>query len=108
LENITEALDSLMSTVDTPEWKDQLHQIQQLFDQICQRKGATFRIGRVQDLYQKMVPPLAKMAQHASSTTTIYENASQVSKQLVAMEVVPEAWKQTQFWHVAHFPLETW
>ncbi|SAM01082.1 hypothetical protein [Absidia glauca] len=106
LENITEALDSLMSTVDTPEWKDQLHQIQQLFDQICQRKGATFRIGRVQDLYQKMVPPLAKMAQHTSNTT-IYENASQVSKQLVAMEVVPEAWKQTQFWHVAHFPLET-
>lgn len=101
-----------MSTVDNPEWKEQLHEIQQLFDQICQRKGATFRIGRVQDLYQKMVPPLAKMAQQSnasvSSGTTIYEKASQVSKQLVAMEVVPEAWKQTQFWHVAHFPLETW
>ncbi|KAI8343371.1 hypothetical protein BC941DRAFT_411167 [Chlamydoabsidia padenii] len=108
LEYISEALTSLIATVDNPQWKEQLDQIQQLFDQIYQRKGATFRIGRVQDLYQKIVPPLARMAQQQSDSSgiTVYNKAAQVSKQLVAMEVIPEAWKQTQFWHVAYFPLE--
>ncbi|CAO3586628.1 unnamed protein product [Absidia cylindrospora] len=124
LEHITEALTSLMSSMENTEWKEQLCQIQHFFEQTCQQKGATFRIGRVQDLYQKMVPPLARMAQEQqqqqqqeqhpltispskTSVSSIYEKAAHVSKQLVAMEVIPEAWKQTQFWHVAHFPLET-
>jgi hypothetical protein len=123
----------LISSTENTEWQEQLSQIQLFFEQTCQQKGATFRVGRVQDLYQKMVPPLARMAQqqqedqqqqrqqqeerHPLTTTSsskkpsassIYEKAAHVSKQLVAMEVIPEAWKQTQFWHVAHFPLETW
>lgn len=70
----------------------------------CQ-KGSTFRIGRVQDLYNQIIPILCKVT---LKQPNLYEKASTISKLLVALEVIPEAWKQTQFWHVANFPTETW
>ncbi|KAI8084554.1 uncharacterized protein BX664DRAFT_283184 [Halteromyces radiatus] len=105
LEYITDALSSLKDLMENnADWKEQLDQLTMFFQQTCQKKGSTFRIGRVQDLYQKMIPSLARLVQQQQAS---YQYASLISKQLVAMEVIPEAWKQTQFWHVAHFPLET-
>lgn len=72
---------------------------------LCQKKGSTFRIGRVQDLYNQMIPVLTKIT---LKQPELYESASNISKQLVALEVIPEVWKQTQFWHVANFPTEAW
>lgn len=69
----------------------------------CQ-KGSTFRIGRVQELYNQIIPVLSKISLKQAG---LYPLASTISKQLVALEVIPEAWKQTQFWHVANFPTET-
>lgn len=69
----------------------------------CQ-SGSTFRIGRVQELYNQIIPVLCKIT---LKQPALYQAASTISKQLVALEVIPEAWKQTQFWHVANFPTET-
>ncbi|KAI9494280.1 hypothetical protein BDB00DRAFT_819504 [Zychaea mexicana] len=60
-------------------------------------------IGRIQTLYHQMTPVLRQAAQHPH----LYAMASELSKQLVALEMVPEAWKRAQFWHVANFPVET-
>lgn len=79
-------------------------QILMAFLTTCQ-KGSTFRIGRVQDLYNQMIPVLVKIT---TKQPDLYDQASNISKQLVALEVIPEAWKQTQFWHVANFPVEQW
>ncbi|KAI8138846.1 hypothetical protein BJV82DRAFT_628990 [Fennellomyces sp. T-0311] len=66
------------------------------------RKGSS-TIGRVQTLYHQMTPVLRQAAQDPH----LYPIASDISKQLVALEVVPEAWKRAQFWHVANFPIES-
>lgn len=72
------------------------------FLKTCQ-KGGTFRIGRVQDIYHQIIPILCKIVNKQSD---LYLLASSISKQLVSLEVIPEAWKQTQFWHIANFPQE--
>ncbi|ORX57422.1 hypothetical protein DM01DRAFT_1284528 [Hesseltinella vesiculosa] len=99
LNGITE----LLRTLSTLTTSHQLEAIRQFFEQSCQNKQSTYRLGHVQELYQHMVPPLAKLAKGQAD---LYTPASQISKQLVAMELVPEAWKQSQFLHVSHFPME--
>ncbi len=70
----------------------------------CQ-KGSTFRIGRIQELYHQIIPVLRKVVSHQKD---LYDLASNISKQLVALEIIPEIWKQTQFRHISYFPMETW
>ncbi|CAO3645195.1 unnamed protein product [Cunninghamella echinulata] len=109
LENIQTSLEYLIKKTRHKEWKQQLEQIYQSFQSTRQQKGTTFRIGRIQDLYQTMIPTLSKLTTTLAKDDedgTFYQHASFISKQLVAMEIIPEAWKQTQFWHVAHFPIE--
>ncbi|KAI7850675.1 hypothetical protein BDC45DRAFT_546516 [Circinella umbellata] len=65
--------------------------------------STSFTIGRIQTLYHQMTPVLRQAAQDPQ----LYSMASELSKQLVALEIVPEAWKRAQFWHIANFPIET-
>jgi hypothetical protein len=80
--------------------------VHQTRTQFLDQKGSSFRIGRVQDLYNQVIPVLVKIVN--LKQPDLYAQAAAISKQLVALEVIPEAWKQTQFWHVANFPTETW
>lgn len=80
--------------------------VDQTRTQFLNQKGSSFRIGRVQDFYNQVIPVLVKIVN--LKQPDLYTQAASISKQLVALEVVPEAWKQTQFWHVANFPTETW
>ncbi|KAG0170035.1 hypothetical protein DFQ28_002888 [Apophysomyces sp. BC1034] len=99
LERISRDLDRLEHELDD---KRVLAQVKMTFQQTCQ-KGSTFRVGRVQDLYNQIVPTLRQITAKYPHT---YARAAGISKQLVALEVIPEAWKQTQFWHVSNFPRE--
>ncbi|KAI8070447.1 hypothetical protein BC940DRAFT_296103 [Gongronella butleri] len=96
---------SALATLSSLTTSDQLLSIRQFFEQVCDNKQATYRVGRVQEMYQAMVPPLAQLCKD-NAAPTVYENAANISKQLVAMELMPEAWKQTQFRHVSYFPME--
>ncbi|GAN01941.1 conserved hypothetical protein [Mucor ambiguus] len=102
LEQIASDLDAFSKSIFNPNLTVLVDQILMAFLTTCQ-KGSTFRIGRVQDLYNQMIPVLVKIA---TKQPDLYDQASNISKQLVALEVIPEAWKQTQFWHVANFPVE--
>ncbi|KAI7899687.1 uncharacterized protein BX663DRAFT_520030 [Cokeromyces recurvatus] len=74
----------------------------------CQKGGSSFRIGRIQGIYNQIIPILCKIVRKIDYyNMELYERSSSISKQLVALEVIPEAWKQTQFWHIANFPIET-
>ncbi|KAI9312918.1 hypothetical protein BX666DRAFT_1983261 [Dichotomocladium elegans] len=64
------------------------------------------RINTIQTLSHQLSPFLKQAAM--SSDRNVYQRAAMVSKHLVALEGVPESWKQAQFWHVANFPVETW
>lgn len=75
-----------------------------LFRNTCQQ-GSVYRVGRVQNLYKQLAPLLARVAHHHPH---LYHKAAFISKQMVALELIPEAWKQAQFLHVAHFSDETW
>ena len=66
--------------------------------------STSLTIGRIQTLYHQMTPVLRQAAQDPR----LYSMASELSKQLVALEIVPEAWKRAQFWHIGNFPIETW
>ncbi|KAG1056063.1 hypothetical protein G6F43_002016 [Rhizopus delemar] len=86
------------------------HSLSSLVDEVlrhflttCQ-KGSTFRIGRIQELYHQIIPVLRKVVSHQKD---LYDLASNISKQLVALEIIPEIWKQTQFRHISYFPMET-
>ncbi|ORY95746.1 hypothetical protein BCR43DRAFT_441722 [Syncephalastrum racemosum] len=73
-----------------------------LFRNTCQQ-GSIYRVGRIQNLYKQLAPLLARVAhQHPH----LYRRTSSISKQMVALELIPEAWKQAQFLHVAHFSEE--
>ncbi|KAI8378053.1 uncharacterized protein BYT42DRAFT_572553 [Radiomyces spectabilis] len=100
LNRILEDLDEMETRLDNG--KDKLAAAKEVFRQACQ-KGMKFRIGRVQDLYNLIIPVLCRLVHDEPQ---LYAQASHISKQLVALEVVPEAWKQTQFWHIANFPIE--
>ncbi|KAI8646279.1 hypothetical protein BD408DRAFT_410498 [Parasitella parasitica] len=102
LEQIASDLDAFSKAIINPNLTVFVDQMLMAFLTTCQ-KGSTFRIGRVQDLYNQMIPVLVKIA---TKQPDLYDQASHLSKQLVALEVIPEAWKQTQFWHVANFPVE--
>lgn len=104
LEQIASDLDAFSKSILSPNLTVLVDQILMAFLTTCQ-KGSTFRIGRVQDLYNQMIPVLVKIT---TKQPDLYDQASNISKQLVALEVIPEAWKQTQFWHVANFPVEQW
>lgn len=104
LEQIASDLDAFSKSIINPNTTVLVDQILMAFLTTCQ-KGSTFRIGRVQDLYNQMIPVLVKIT---TKQPDLYNKASNISKQLVALEVIPEAWKQTQFWHVANFPVEQW
>ncbi|CEP18564.1 hypothetical protein [Parasitella parasitica] len=102
LEQIASDLDAFSKSIINPNLTVLVDQMLMAFLTTCQ-KGSTFRIGRVQDLYNQMIPVLVKIT---TKQPDLYDQASHISKQLVALEVIPEAWKQTQFWHVANFPVE--
>ncbi|KAF7732842.1 E3 ubiquitin-protein ligase arih2 [Apophysomyces ossiformis] len=102
-ERILQDLDEMTKAVKDAKAFIELKKTKKWFQRTCQ-KGFTFRIGRVQDLYNVMIPILKKVAVQYPS---LYTRAANISKQLVALEVIPEAWKQTQFWHVSNFPKET-
>lgn len=104
LQDIAQELDLFSATTNSPHSKRLIEQALTSFVSTCQ-KGSTFRIGRVQELYNQIIPILCKVT---LKQPNLYAKASQISKLLVALEVIPEAWKQTQFWHVANFPTETW
>jgi hypothetical protein len=97
-------LDNFSKETSNKQHQIQVDQLLSNFLVACQN-GATFRIGRVQDLYNKMIPTLCKIT---LKQPNLYTKASNISKQLVALEAIPEAWKQTQFWHIANFPTESW
>ncbi|KAI7895908.1 uncharacterized protein EV154DRAFT_477002 [Mucor mucedo] len=103
LREIAEELERFSATTQSPNAKRMIEGTLTSFLASCQR-GSTFRIGRVQDLYNQIIPILCKVT---SKQPGLYSQASAISKRLVALEVIPEAWKQTQFWHVANFPTET-
>ncbi|KAI8983050.1 hypothetical protein BDB01DRAFT_792210 [Pilobolus umbonatus] len=103
LEQITRDLDLFSRSVIRPSSILLVNDTLNTFLQTCQ-KGSTFRIGRVQDLYHQIVPVLSKVIKKQPD---LYYLASDLSKQLVSLEIIPEAWKQTQFWHIANFPIET-
>ncbi|CAO3643091.1 unnamed protein product [Cunninghamella blakesleeana] len=112
LENIQTSLECLIKKChNNKEWQQSLESLLKSFLLIRHQKGTTFRIGRVQDLYQTMIPILSKLTTTLSkedeNASFIYDQAAFISKQLVAMEIIPEAWKQTQFWHITYFPIET-
>ncbi|KAI8379813.1 hypothetical protein EDC96DRAFT_491805 [Choanephora cucurbitarum] len=103
LEKIAHDLDAFNRQVVHPKMAQHLNDLLTSFLTLSQKTGSTFRIGKVQDLYHQLVPGLCSaVAQQAD----LYDQASEISRQLVAMEVIPETWKQTQFWHVANFPTE--
>ncbi|KAI8380816.1 hypothetical protein BD560DRAFT_387193 [Blakeslea trispora] len=104
LEKMASDLARLTESVKNPKMANCLSDLLDSFLIFCQQTGSSFRIGKVQDLYHQLVPGLCSaVAQQAD----LYDQASDISRQLVALEVVPETWKQTQFWHVANFPTET-
>ncbi|CAO3697451.1 unnamed protein product [Rhizopus stolonifer] len=72
------------------------------FLEACQ-KGSTFRIGRIQELYHQVIPVLCQVV---FEQPELYSLASKISKQLVALEIIPEIWKQSQFRHISYFPME--
>ncbi|KAL9554705.1 hypothetical protein MBANPS3_002699 [Mucor bainieri] len=102
LEQIASDLDAFSKSIMNSGHTVLVDQILMAFLTACQN-GATFRIGKIQELYNQMIPVLVKIA---TKQHDLYDQASNISKQLVALEVIPEAWKQTQFWHVANFPVE--
>ncbi|KAG2228801.1 hypothetical protein INT48_005383 [Thamnidium elegans] len=102
LEQIAHNLDLFSQSTLSPASKLLIDETLTSFLKSCQ-SGSTFRIGRVQELYNQIIPVLCKIT---LKQPTLYQAASTLSKQLVALEVIPEAWKQTQFWHVANFPTE--
>ncbi|RCI01904.1 E3 ubiquitin-protein ligase arih2 [Rhizopus stolonifer] len=104
LEKIADHLDKFSKSIHHPTVSRRADDILASFLAACQKTGSTFRIGKVQDLYNQMIPGLCSIVGQQSD---LYEQASDISKQLVALEVIPETWKQTQFWHVANFPIET-
>lgn len=104
LEKIAKDVESFANSTKVTSFKLLVQETLLDFYKTCQ-KGGTFRIGRVQDIYHQMIPILCKIV---NKQPDLYELGSSISKQLVSLEVIPEAWKQTQFWHIANFPQETW
>ncbi|CAO3636950.1 unnamed protein product [Mucor hiemalis] len=102
LTRIADDLDRFSKDAIAAQHKNQVDGILTSFLVACQN-GATFRIGRVQELYNQIIPTLCKIT---LKQPNLYTQASSISKQLVSLEGIPEAWKQTQFWHVANFPTE--
>lgn len=102
LTRIADDLDKFSKAAISLQHKAQVDGILTSFLVACQN-GATFRIGRVQELYNQIIPVLCKIS---LKQPNLYTQASSISKQLVSLEGIPEAWKQTQFWHVANFPTE--
>ncbi|OAD72833.1 hypothetical protein PHYBLDRAFT_65243 [Phycomyces blakesleeanus NRRL 1555(-)] len=80
----------------------QVIELQSMFEK-ARLSRRTSRVGQVQELYGQMVPLLKKQAGECDK----YKLCSAISKQLVALETLPEAWKLLQFVHVANFPIET-
>lgn len=101
---IADDLDRFSKDAIATQHKNQVDGILTSFLVACQN-GATFRIGRVQEMYNQIIPTLCKIT---LKQPNLYTQASSISKQLVSLEGIPEAWKQTQFWHVANFPTEQW
>lgn len=63
------------------------------------------RTSRMQRLSEYIMPVLRRIVEREPEH---YHRASDISKQLVALEGVPDAWKRAQFQHIANFPVETW
>ncbi|KAI9020737.1 hypothetical protein CLU79DRAFT_703889 [Phycomyces nitens] len=76
---------------------EQVIELEAMFEKARLSKR-TLRVGQVQELYGQMAPLLKQAGD--------YELCSGISKQLVSLETLPEAWKQIQFRHVANFPIE--
>ncbi|KAI9269790.1 hypothetical protein BY458DRAFT_183914 [Sporodiniella umbellata] len=100
LAEIANALDRFSTAAQNPY---PVEKVLSHFLTICQT-DSTFRIGRVQEIYQYVIPVLCDTVQQQP---TLYSLAATISKQLVALEIIPEVWKQTQFKHIAYFPSET-
>jgi hypothetical protein len=81
-----------------------MDQVLDLFLKTCQT-SSTFRVGKVQELYHQIIPSVLKVVKRQPD---MYDKASTISKHLVALEMIPEAWKQIQFWHISNFPTEAW
>ncbi|CDH58653.1 hypothetical protein RO3G_03195 [Lichtheimia corymbifera JMRC:FSU:9682] len=64
-----------------------------------------FRHSTLQSLIQQLTPILRQAAQQ--NDRSVYMRAAIISKQLVALETVPETWKQAQFAHIATFAVDT-
>ncbi|KAI9467973.1 MAG: hypothetical protein EXX96DRAFT_585563 [Benjaminiella poitrasii] len=109
LEQIASDLDSFSKVIANinPGLTQLVDETLMVFLTTCQKGGSSFRIGRIQDIYNQMIPILCKIVRKLDYNLDLYQRASSLSKQLVALEVIPEAWKQTQFWHIANFPIET-
>ncbi|KAG1179236.1 hypothetical protein G6F70_004968 [Rhizopus microsporus] len=102
LANIAKDLDLLSKSAKNASLSILIHEATQHFLSTCQ-KGSTFRVGRTQELCQQVIPILHQVVLNQMD---LYCLASSISKQLVALEIIPEAWKHAQFRHISYFPME--
>ncbi|KAI8891131.1 hypothetical protein K501DRAFT_166383 [Backusella circina FSU 941] len=102
LERIASYLDQFSQATHHLPHKQMMDTILDLFLKTCQTTS-TFRVGKVQELYHQIMPSVLKVVKRQSD---MYDQASTISKHLVALEMIPETWKQIQFWHISNFPTE--
>lgn len=82
------------------------------------KNGQSYRNGCVREMHHYVTSGLLACIetrdQHSCSTCAYFDKqqarqlAADISRQFVAMEIVPEYWKSLQFAHIAYFPDVTW